>query len=73
MVGGSLFFKDDKNLYGRYWGCIEEFDCLHFECCYYQGIEYCIKNKLKDLIQAFKESIKSNEGFHPPRHIQLTG
>ena len=65
MVGGSLFFKDDKNLYGRYWGCIEEFDCLHFECCYYQGIEYCIKNKLKRFDPGVQGEHKIKRGFSP--------
>ena len=65
MVGGSLFFKDDKNLYGRYWGCIDEFDCLHFECCYYQGIEYCIKNKLKRFDPGVQGEHKIKRGFSP--------
>ena len=28
--------------YGRYWGALERVDCLHFEACYYQPIEWCI-------------------------------
>ncbi|MCK5880811.1 MAG: GNAT family N-acetyltransferase, partial [Sinobacterium sp.] len=31
IVAGALYFLDDKNLYGRYWGCYEEYDFLHFE------------------------------------------
>ena len=65
MVGGSLFFRDDQNLYGRYWGCIEEFDCLHFECCYYQGIDYCIKNKLKKFDPGVQGEHKIKRGFKP--------
>ena len=65
MVGGSLFFRDDQNLYGRYWGCIEEFDCLHFECCYYQGIEYCIKNKLQKFDPGVQGEHKIKRGFSP--------
>ena len=30
--------------YGRYWGALERVDCLHFEACYYQPIEWCIAN-----------------------------
>jgi uncharacterized protein len=30
--------------YGRYWGSLEKVDCLHFEACYYQPLEWCIKN-----------------------------
>jgi predicted N-acyltransferase len=29
--------------YGRYWGALERVDCLHFEACYYQAIEWCIQ------------------------------
>jgi predicted N-acyltransferase len=28
--------------YGRYWGALERVDCLHFEACYYQPIEWCL-------------------------------
>ncbi|RZL88971.1 MAG: hypothetical protein EOP76_16720 [Variovorax sp.] len=28
--------------YGRYWGAIERVDCLHFEACYYQPLQWCI-------------------------------
>ena len=59
MVGGSLFFRDKKNLYGRYWGCQEEYDCLHFECCYYQGIEYCIKNNLEKFDSTFLQFLEN--------------
>jgi predicted N-acyltransferase len=30
--------------YGRYWGALERVDCLHFEACYYQPLEWCIAN-----------------------------
>ena len=40
-----LFF-DDNTLYGRYWGCLRDYDALHFEACYYQGIEFCIEKNL---------------------------
>src|SRR5690606_27556945 len=28
--------------YGRYWGALERVDCLHFEACYYQPLQWCI-------------------------------
>ena len=65
VVGGSLFFKDKENLYGRYWGCNEEFDCLHFECCYYQGIDFCIKNSLKRFDPGVQGEHKIKRGFKP--------
>lgn len=30
--------------YGRYWGALERVDCLHFEACYYQPLQWCIEN-----------------------------
>ncbi len=33
-----------KVAYGRYWGALERVDCLHFEACYYQPIEWCIRH-----------------------------
>ena len=33
--------------YGRYWGALARVDCLHFEACYYQPIEWCIQNGVK--------------------------
>ena len=39
----SLIGVDNKVAYGRYWGALERVDCLHFEACYYQPIEWCIQ------------------------------
>ncbi len=30
--------------YGRYWGALKRVDCLHFEACYYQPLQWCIEN-----------------------------
>jgi predicted N-acyltransferase len=46
-VASSLFLKDDTTLYGRYWGAVEHVPLLHFECCYYQAIEYAIERGLE--------------------------
>ena len=40
----SLIGCENKVAYGRYWGALERVDCLHFEACYYQPIEWCIAN-----------------------------
>jgi len=32
----------DRIAYGRYWGALERVDCLHFEACYYQPLQWCI-------------------------------
>lgn len=33
-----------KTAYGRYWGALERVDCLHFEACYYQPLQWCIEH-----------------------------
>ncbi len=41
-VAGALHFMGRATIFGRYWGAVEHHDCLHFELCYYQAIEYAI-------------------------------
>jgi len=41
-IACALFLTDSETLYGRYWGAIEHVPLLHFECCYYQPIEFAI-------------------------------
>mgnify|MGYP000344923859 CR=1 FL=1 len=65
VVANALYFKDTDNLYGRYWGCSEEFDSLHFECCYYQGIEYCIEHNLSHFDPGTQGEHKISRGFEP--------
>ena len=64
-VAGALNFCDSKNLYGRYWGCLEEYDSLHFETCYYQGIEHCIELKLNKFDPGVQGEHKIKRGFQP--------
>ncbi len=65
LLAGALFFKDQDNLYGRYWGCLEPIDYLHFELCYYQGIEYAINNGLKTFNPGTQGEHKIARGFEP--------
>jgi len=65
MVAAALFFKDARTLYGRYWGCRQEFDQLHFEACYYQGIEYAIAKKLQRFDPGAQGEHKIQRGFTP--------
>ncbi len=46
-IAAAMFLMDSTSLYGRYWGAIGHLPLLHFECCYYQGIEYAIARGLK--------------------------
>ncbi|EED31946.1 hypothetical protein NOR53_3507 [gamma proteobacterium NOR5-3] len=64
-VAGALYFCDGETLYGRYWGCIREYDCLHFETCYYQGIDYCIRHGLKRFDPGAQGEHKIQRGFEP--------
>ncbi|WP_024544580.1 GNAT family N-acetyltransferase [Picosynechococcus sp. NKBG15041c] len=41
-VGLSFCIRKDEHLYGRYWGAFDEYDCLHFEACYYKPIQWAI-------------------------------
>ncbi len=64
-VACALYFKDSENLYGRYWGCAKEIYGLHFEVCYYQGIEYCIENNLSHFDPGTQGEHKISRGFEP--------
>ena len=46
-IAASLLVHDAHTLYGRYWGSVEYVPLLHFECCYYQAIDYAIAKKLE--------------------------
>lgn len=65
IVACALFFYDDKTLYGRYWGCLAEYDSLHFELCYYQGIEFAIRHGLAYFDPGTQGEHKLIRGFMP--------
>ena len=64
-VAAALYFRSSDTLYGRYWGCQQEFDCLHFEACYYQGIQYCIEHGLARFDPGAQGEHKIQRGFRP--------
>ncbi|MDF2178257.1 GNAT family N-acetyltransferase [Aliiglaciecola sp. CAU 1673] len=64
-IAASLFFYDDHSLCGRYWGCVQEVDGLHFEACYYQGIEFCIERGLTLFNPGTQGEHKILRGFEP--------
>ncbi len=70
-IASCLFFFDDSQLYGRYWGCIEDVDELHFECCYFQGIEFAIAEKLYSFNPGTQGEHKILRGFEPTRCFSL--
>jgi len=65
MVASSICFRSDDTLYGRYWGANRFIDSLHFETCYYQGIDYCIKNGLQSFEPGTQGEHKIARGFVP--------
>ena len=64
-IAASLCFKNNNALYGRHWGSTYNIDSLHFECCYYQGIEYCINNRLEIFDPGVQGEHKIRRGFEP--------
>ena len=44
-IAVAIFFVGEDALFGRYWGAGGNYHSLHFETCYYQGIEYCIEQR----------------------------
>jgi len=70
-VAAALCLRDSETLYGRYWGCLEEYECLHFEACFYQGIEYCIANGIKRFDPGAQGEHKILRGFEPVKTVSL--
>ena len=64
-VACSIMFIGATTLYGRFWGCRAEFNALHFEACYYQGIEYCIANGIEHFEPGAQGEHKITRGFVP--------
>jgi predicted N-acyltransferase len=64
-IAVAIFFVDGAALYGRYWGAGGNFHSLHFEACYYQGIEYCIEKGLQRFEPGTQGEHKVPRGFVP--------
>lgn len=74
IIASSLFLYDKADsksnidhatLYGRYWGALGEYDSLHFELCYYQGIEFAIEQGLTYFDPGTQGEHKLIRGFIP--------
>lgn len=66
-IAGSLCFIGNDTLYGRHWGSSFNIDSLHFETCFYQGIEFCINKKIKYFDPGVQGEHKIRRGFEPKR------
>jgi predicted N-acyltransferase len=67
IVAGALFLSGKDALYGRYWGAREEVPGMHFELCYYQGIEQCLRRGLARFEPGAQGLHKLARGFLPTR------
>ena len=61
----AFYLLDGSTLYGRYWGCLAEFDRLHFETCFYQGMEFAIREGLQRFDAGAQGEHKLVRGFVP--------
>ena len=64
-VSGALCLRGGDTLYGRYWGASEQVPGLHFETCYYQGIDYCLRKGLSRFEPGAQGEHKIARGFLP--------
>jgi predicted N-acyltransferase len=64
-VAGALNLCSSDALYGRNWGCIQDFPFLHFETCYYQAIDFAIANNLSRVEAGTQGPHKIQRGYEP--------
>jgi len=64
-VAGALNLVGRDTLYGRNWGCEGDFPFLHFECCYYQAIEFAIARGLRRVEAGAQGPHKIQRGYLP--------
>jgi len=64
-VAMAFSLVGNQSFYGRYWGCLAEFDRLHFETCFYQGMEYAIANGVQRFDAGAQGEHKLIRGFEP--------
>ncbi len=65
LIAMAYFIIGSDCLYGRYWGAKEDIPCLHFEACYYQGLEYCLETGLSRFEPGAQGEHKISRGFLP--------
>jgi hypothetical protein len=61
----SLCVRSNDTFYGRYWGTVEALKSLHFEACYYQPLEWCIANRIKNFEGGAQGAHKLARGLLP--------
>lgn len=66
-IASSLLVHDRTTLYGRYWGAVEQYPCLHFETAYYQPLEFCIRQGIACFEGGAQGEHKMARGFLPQK------
>ena len=66
-IAGALNFIGGDTLFGRNWGCIEDHPFLHFECCYYQAIDFAIDRGLARVEAGAQGAHKLARGYVPTK------
>ena len=64
-VAGTINYHKGPHLFGRYWGCRQDFRSLHFELCYYRLIEYAIEQGVQRFEAGAQGAHKIQRGFLP--------
>jgi predicted N-acyltransferase len=67
IIAMALMLRSADTLYGRYWGSAVDVPGLHFEACYYQGIEYCLREGLTTFEPGAQGEHKLARGFLPTK------
>ena len=70
-VAMSLCIQDGKRLWGRYWGSVEEINCLHFEVCYYSPIAWALEKGIQSFDPGAGGRHKHRRGFLAKPHASL--
>jgi uncharacterized protein len=64
-VAGALNLIGSDTLFGRNWGCTEEYKFLHFEACYYQAIDFAIERGMAKVEAGAQGQHKIQRGYLP--------
>ena len=64
-VAGAMNMIGASALYGRYWGCVEDHPCLHFELCYYRAIDFALQQGLHRVEAGAQGEHKLARGYMP--------
>ncbi len=70
-IGMSFCLTKGDRLYGRYWGALQEIDCLHFDACYYSPIEWAIQNGIQLFDPGAGGRHKKRRGFPATANYSL--